>query len=597
MPFDGIPWRKEPERSDRVAALRSLTQNTDATGAVTNMTYDALDRILTRAYPADSSINVAFTYDQGGHGSGVLRLTSVTDAAGNLSQDWNERGLLTESERTNGGNTYTTEYAYDSAGRLAEITYASSDWVIGYKRDAAGQITYVSATEPGQSAVNLAAGVTYLPFGPITAFTYGNGITHARTYDNDYRVTSIIDDAGASNVYDVAYTYDSADNILTVTDNVTSANNQALQYDSVDRLVYASGSYGTVSSITYDSNSNRLTYGATNYTISGTSNRLTNDGTNAISYISTGNMSAIGSNSMTYNKASQLATATVSGTTSTYTYDAFGRRMKYQVGAGTPVVQQYDAGWNLLVETGANETNYVYFDFGVGPEARSIPIAAINPNTAAISAIHTDRLGTPQKASNSGKSVVWSGDYQPFGTVSPSASITMNLRFPGQYADSTGFYHNGFRDYIPAYGRYLESDPIGLKGGLNTYAYVLNNPLKYIDPFGLEVKVCCRKAQIVGGLVDHCWITTDTKSGGMSSNSNPKTCRAGVGDEYEYLYFTNVYISDHSCQVSSECTTKDKVDEACVNEKLNFGEPLGKFTPTNNCQSFVNDVISACPSK
>jgi RHS repeat-associated protein len=58
--------------------------------------------------------------------------------------------------------------------------------------------------------------------------------------------------------------------------------------------------------------------------------------------------------------------------------------------------------------------------------------------------------------------------------------------FPGQYFDQeTGFYYNHFRTYNPATGRYLESDPIGLQGGLNTYTYVLNNPLMLVDYYGL----------------------------------------------------------------------------------------------------------------
>ncbi len=66
-------------------------------------------------------------------------------------------------------------------------------------------------------------------------------------------------------------------------------------------------------------------------------------------------------------------------------------------------------------------------------------------------------------------------------------TITNNLRFTGQYHDQeTGLHYNYFRDYDPTTGQYIQSDPIGLDGGLNTYLYVLNNPNSAIDPLGLR---------------------------------------------------------------------------------------------------------------
>lgn len=71
-------------------------------------------------------------------------------------------------------------------------------------------------------------------------------------------------------------------------------------------------------------------------------------------------------------------------------------------------------------------------------------------------------------------------------TASSDDSFTYNLRFPGQYFDSeTGLHHNYHRDYDSRLGRYIESDPIGLKGGLATFAYAKSSPLGHIDPFGL----------------------------------------------------------------------------------------------------------------
>lgn len=104
--------------------------------------------------------------------------------------------------------------------------------------------------------------------------------------------------------------------------------------------------------------------------------------------------------------------------------------------------------------------------------------------------VHSDHLNTPQVITDANQQVVWEARKLPFGeTDIVTSDISYNIRFPGQYYDQeSGLHYNYFRDYDPSLGRYVQSDPIGLDGGTNTYAYVSGNPLKYTDPLGLTEK-------------------------------------------------------------------------------------------------------------
>jgi RHS repeat-associated protein len=107
--------------------------------------------------------------------------------------------------------------------------------------------------------------------------------------------------------------------------------------------------------------------------------------------------------------------------------------------------------------------------------------------------VHVDHLGTPRAVTNQAQQTVWRWENtEPFGKSLPEedpdgdgVAFEFPLRFAGQYHDrETGLYYNYFRDYDPQTGRYVQSDPIGLAGGLNTYGYALQNPLSFSDPTG-----------------------------------------------------------------------------------------------------------------
>jgi RHS repeat-associated protein len=105
--------------------------------------------------------------------------------------------------------------------------------------------------------------------------------------------------------------------------------------------------------------------------------------------------------------------------------------------------------------------------------------------------VHADHLNTPRLVTDTSNNIRWRWDSDPFGATQPNenpaslGNFTYNLRFPGQQYDAVvGLHYNYFRDYDPALGGYTQSDPIGLRGGINTYAYVRRNPLSRIDPLG-----------------------------------------------------------------------------------------------------------------
>ena len=158
-----------------------------------------------------------------------------------------------------------------------------------------------------------------------------------------------------------------------------------------------------------------------------------------------------------YNHNNRRVTKIVNGVTTYFIYE------------GHKLLGEYDKDGNVINE-------YVYFG--------SSPIAMLNDEKTY--KIYTDHLNTPRRVTDKTNNIVWKWESTPFGETKPIGILEFNLRFAGQYFDSeTGTHYNINRDYNPVTGRYIQSDPIGLDGGVSTFAYVDGNPVLFVDLEGL----------------------------------------------------------------------------------------------------------------
>jgi len=227
----------------------------------------------------------------------------------------------------------------------------------------------------------------------------------------------------------------------------------------------------------------------------------------AYSYDAAGNSLTTGATTHTYYNNGRMKTAKLgAASATTYTYNALGQRVKKN-GPGGGFYYVYDEAGHLQGEyTSGGGTLEETVWLG------DIPIATVRPNGSGGSIVyyvHTDQLNTPRKVTNSNTAslaVRWTWDPPPFGDDLPKESptgltaLSYNLRFPGQLFDAeSGLNYNYFRDYDPAIGRYVQSDPIGLAGGINTYAYVRGNPLALSDPEGLAAAAGAMPAPSIPG--------------------------------------------------------------------------------------------------
>jgi RHS repeat-associated protein len=331
-----------------------------------------------------------------------------------------------------------------------------------------------------------------------------DGRRPGRKDHNNYWLTALTTQNGGTYVQNLgSINYDSSGNLTGVTDSLNAGRTQSFRLDRLTRLQFTSGAYG-LRTYSYDNNSNRLTWSdgtltATSHYNAGTnipgSITYSSGSARTLTFTSSGNLatdnrSLAGGSAVTntYGGGDRLESAVVGGNTVTFKVNALGQRVS-KAFSGSTTHFIYDLSGRLIAEangsTGATTQEYVYLD--------GEPLAQID-SSGNIFYIHNDWTGTPQKITNSSRTLVWDYETDPFGVfyAAPTNTTPTKIRFPGQYYDSEdGLNQNWFRDYDPTLPGYIEADPTGFHGGWNPYNYARNNPAKYIDTWGLDATLQC----------------------------------------------------------------------------------------------------------
>ena len=570
----------------------------DSRSVTATYSYDDLGRVSSIVFTKSGQTTEthSFTYDDTTSGNyGIGKLTGFTDGVSTTSFKYDLKGRLIEKQQVVNGLTQTINYGYDSYGRLNSITYPSGV-VANYGYNSNGEVNAVSYVPVGGSNTGILSGVTYEPFlNQANYWLWSNG--YKQYYDFDltgrnfkYELTNSSD----VSLLGKDYYFDLNSNITTINDIINNTLNRTVTYDNIDRIT-SSVSNSITQSFTYDLNSNRLSKNdnGTNvtYTISSTNNRLNSVGGTSYTYDNAGNPTAIGSTTFGYNLANRLVSVN-SGNLANYYHNTLGQRVRKLVSSVNTyfmysedgkLLGEYDNSGNLIRE-------YIYLGDKI--------VAVVKGTTGnELYYVIPDHLNTPRKVINSSNgNIIWSWESKPFGDDLPNEDVdndsnlfTMPIRFPGQYYDSeVGYNYNYFRTYNSDTGRYLQSDPIGLEGGLNTYGYVYQNSLKYVDPLGLDVTVCFYPdAAADYGHVGY----------GVNSNTTYGFTRENggwAGDTEGAIKPDNEHYS-HNKRQCITIKTNEKQDSCILNEQENRTRWPGNYKlHRRQCTSYVQDALSTC---
>lgn len=499
------------------------TKLTRADGATITYSYDELGR--KKSASVDGLVQ-NFTYDSCTNGKGRLCATSAPNSS--LVFAYTPEGEVTIRREFTTGNgvqsDYQTIYGYDSFGRLNSIKYPNG-MIANYGYDV-GRLTLMSISIGGVTS-SFIANAKYQPYGLVAEWVYGNGLNRKYNFDSDGRITGISVSSSDAMLQSLTYAYNVNNEISKVTNGVAAGITQSYSYDELSRLKQFSTGFNDTWTYEYDLLGNRtkaVLSGKSNrtdlYAVDSNSNRLNGiSGGQSLSfgYDLNGNVISSSGVSYEYDSFNRLSAVIKDGVTNSYAYNTQGERI-WKAAPGRGYYRYVYAGQNQLLsehqDNGDVWTNYLYFSGELVGMVRA----------GQVFYIHNDHLGRPEVASSSTRAVAWRANNYAFNrSIAQDNLGGLNIGFPGQYYDQeSGLWYNGFRDYDSNTGRYIQSDPVGLDGGLNTYLYVKGNPVGFADPLGLrDIIVAIWRARFYPFRVGHVFVGEMDGSVILSQFPNP----------------------------------------------------------------------------
>jgi RHS repeat-associated protein len=412
--------------------------------------YDALNRVTYKNLPGTAT-DVLPAYDNLG------RVVSARFANNSqtITNSYDALSRLVTTSSDVGGTARTLTNSYDLADRRTRLTWPDGFYV-DYDYLLTGDLSKIRENGATTGAGVLAA-FGYDNFGNRTSLTRGNGTSTSYGYDPVSRLSGLtVDLSGTASDLTRTFTYNPASQIVTRT-------------TSNDAYAFTGLVNGTTSTTTNGLNELATVGGVT----------ATND--------ANGNLTYAGTGTFAYDAGNKLTSVTTGGVGANALYDPLDRLTQMwgtgvsdftfltDPGLADAVVAQYGTGSGALqarhVFAGVNEPIVSYDASGnrtwLAADERGSIIAAVDASGAATAIYSYDEYGVPA-ASNGGR----------FG-------YTGHVRLPEIVEPGLYYYKNRFYS-AGLGGRFLQTDPIGFAGGVNLYAYVLNDPVNWIDPLGLD---------------------------------------------------------------------------------------------------------------